>query len=91
MSKITITRRLLPNTEKLFRYSVKMNWLYRITFLFGYQYRITFSVIYADTANRKTFSVIYADTANRKSFSAIYADTEMLTKIEYTYMMTGAL
>jgi len=43
-----------------------MYWLYRKTFLFGYQYRKTFSVIYADTANRKTFSGIYADTANRK-------------------------
>ena len=72
---IIIPRKLLPNTEKLFRYSVKMYWLYRKTFFFGIQYRKTFSVIYADTANRKTFSVIYADTANRKSFSVIYADT----------------
>ncbi len=80
-----IPRKLLPNTEKLFRYSVKMYWPYRKTFFFGYQYRKTFffgiqyrktfSVIYADTANRKTFSVIYADTANRKTFSVIYADT----------------
>jgi hypothetical protein len=31
---------------------------------------------------RKSFSVIYADTANRKSFSVIYEDTEMLTEIE---------
>jgi len=70
--KIILKLKLLPNTEKVFRYSVKMYWLYRKTFLFGYQYR-------------KSLSVIYADTANRKSFSVIYADTEMLTEIEYTY------
>jgi hypothetical protein len=33
--KKIITRKLLPNTEKLFRYSVKMYWLYRKTFFFG--------------------------------------------------------
>ncbi len=78
--KMRITRKLLPNTEKLFRYSVKMNWLYRITFLFDYQYRITF---FFGIQYRKSFSVIYADTANRKSYSVIYADTEILTEIEY--------
>ena len=49
-----IPRKLLPNTEKLFRYSVKLFCLYRKTFFFGYQYRKTFSVIYAETINRKT-------------------------------------
>ena len=58
-----IRRKLLPNTEKVFRYSVKMHWLYRKTFLFGYQYRITF---FFGIQYRKSFSVIYADTANRK-------------------------
>ncbi len=60
---IIIPRKLLPNTEKLFRYSVKMYWLYRKTFLFRYQYRMTFIF---GIQYRKTFSVIYADTANRK-------------------------
>ena len=71
-----------------------MYWLYRKTFLFGYQYRITFffgiqyrksfSVIYADTANRKTFSVIYADTVNRKTFSVnVYCVHCMIGFLKY--------
>ena len=50
-----IPRKLLPNTEKLFRYSVKLFCLYRKTFFFGYQYRKTFSVIYAETNTEKLF------------------------------------
>jgi hypothetical protein len=53
-------RKLLSNTEKLFRYSVKMYWLYRKTFFFGYQYRKTFSVIYAEQVlitEKKSFSL----------------------------------
>jgi hypothetical protein len=66
--EIKITRKLLPNSEKLFRYSVKMYWLYRKTFFFGFQYRKTFSVIYAESINRKTFSVIYAEPNTEKLF-----------------------
>ncbi len=70
----TIHRKLLPNTEKLFRYSVKMYWLYRKTFLFDYQYRQTFSVIYAETINRKTEykhedGCALSTYINRKTFS----------------------
>jgi hypothetical protein len=32
----------LPNTEKRFRYSVKLVCLFRKTFIFGYQYRKSF-------------------------------------------------
>jgi hypothetical protein len=84
----SIRRKLLPNTEKLFRYSVKMNWLYRKTFLFGYQYRITFSVIYADTGNRKR---VYAwwrvpFKYNRKTFSV-----NALCIMQWTHVFIDAI
>ena len=60
-----ITRKLLPNSEKLFRYSVKMYWLYRKTFFFGFQYRKTF---FFGIQYRKTFSVIYAEQNTEKLF-----------------------